>query len=167
MPIRSTTSGQETIAIFESTAEEKYEDGFNLLSYVSPGNGIYLMGYAAEMLLKSAYFRIIGLSETTPITRQHLRDARSEAARLSVGASDEQFHNVEFWGEIVIKKRIQQARGLPFAFVVELENRTRRLALNWFVEMRYRDLQGVTKQDLEDVFDDVVWIKSNYERFWR
>ncbi len=167
MPIRTSITGQETIASFEAAAEEKYEDGFNLMASASPGNGIYLMGYAAEMLLKSAYFRILGLAEVTPITWQHLTRARSDAATLGVTASDEHFHNVEFWGELVIKKRTQQARGLSPALETELAQRTQRLALNWFVEMRYRSLQGVAKQDIEDVLDDVIWIKSNQERFWR
>ncbi len=63
MPIRQQTqSVPETIKGFEAAAEAKYEDGFNLMAedgfnlmaYVSPGNGVCLMGYAAEMLLKSA-----------------------------------------------------------------------------------------------------------------
>lgn len=167
MPIRSLISRQETIASFEAAATEKYEDGFNLMASASPGNGIYLMGYAAEMLLKSAYFRLIDLAEIMPITKQDLKNARADAVTLSVIASDEQFHNVEFWGELVIKKRAQQVRGLPVAVETELVRRTQRLTQNWFVEMRYRSLQGVAKQDMEDILDDVIWIKSNHENFWR
>lgn len=167
MPIRSSTSEQETIASFEAAAEEKYEGGFNLMATVSPGNGIYLMGYAAETLLKAAYFRIIGLAETTPIAKQDLKNARADAMALSVTASDEQFHSVEFWGELVIKKRAQLARPLSHILATELEHRTQRLTQNWFVEMRYRSLQGVAKQDMEDVLNDVIWIKSNHENFWR
>ena len=120
------------------------------------------MGYAAEMLLKAAYFRTIGLSVTEPIIRQHLRDARIDAASLGVVSDDEQFHNVAFWGEIFIKKRIQVARALPPTLAAELMQSIQRLSCNWYVEMCYCSIQGVTKQDLEDVLDDVIWIKSNY-----
>jgi len=168
MPVRSLAqSTPETIQGFEAASEEKYEDGFNLMATASPGNGIYLMGYAAEMLLKAAYFRVIGLAATVPITRQHLRNARAEAAILGVVPDDEQFHNVAFWGEIVIKKRTQQARALSPVLADGLEQSTKRLSQNWYVEMRYRSIQGVSKQDVEDVLDDVIWIKSNHENFWR
>ena len=70
MPIRSLfQSSPETVLGFEAAAEEKYEDGFNLMATASQGNGVYLMGYAAEMLLKSAYFRVVGLGHTVPITK--------------------------------------------------------------------------------------------------
>lgn len=168
MPIRLSFSGQdESIEGFEAAAENKYEAGFNLMASAQSGEGVNVIGYVAELLLKSSYFRIIGFADTAPITRQHLRDARSEAASLGVVSPDEQFHNVEFWGEIVIKKRVQQGRSLPSAFQLQLEYHTQRLAQNWFVEMRYRDLQGVDKQDVEDVLDDIVWIKTNYMDFWR
>ncbi len=149
MPVRSLAqSTPETIQGFEAASEEKYEDGFNLMATSSPGNGIYLMGYAAEMLLKADYFRVIGLAATVPITRQHLRSARADAA-------------------ILIKKRSQQGRALFPVLADGLEQSTKRLSQNWYVEMRYRSIQGVSKQDVEDVLDDVIWIKSNHENFWR
>ena len=168
MPIRSQVQAlPETVRGFEAAAEEKYEDGFNLMASSSPGNGLYLMGYAAEMLLKSAYFRLIGLGETVPITRQHLQQARSEAKSAGVVTVDEQFHNVEFWGELIIKIRLGQSRGFSETFAASLKHHTKRLAQNWFVDLRYQSLQGISKQDLEDALDDVIWIKSNHEKFWR
>lgn len=168
MPIRSQTqSVPETIQGFEAAAEDKYEDGFNLMASASPGNGVYLMGYAAEMLLKSAYFRVAGLSVSAPITRQELSQARADANNLGVLAAPENFHNIAFWSELIVKKRLRQSRGLTAALAAELDLRSARLAQNWFVEMRYQLLQGVTVQDLEDVLDDVVWIKSKHQDFWR
>ncbi len=168
MPIRQQLqSTSETIQGFEAAAEEKYEDGFNLMAYASPGNGIYLMGYAAEMLLKSAYFRVAGLGIHTPITKSHLTQAKTDAANLGVLASAEHFHSLAFWSELIIKKRVQQSRGLAPAFTTELDKRAKRLAQNWFVEMRYHLLQGITAQDVDDVMDDVVWIRSNHEDLWR
>ncbi len=168
MSIRLSFSGQdESIEGFEAAAENKYEAGFNLMASAQSGEGVNVIGYVGELLLKSSYFRIIGLSDTTPITRQHLRDARAEAASLGAVSNDEQFHNIEFWGELVIKKRIQQGRSLPGAFQTQLEYHTQRLAQNWFVEMRYHDLQGVDIKDVEDVLDDIIWIKTNYKDFWR
>lgn len=168
MPIRSLfRSVPETILGFEAAAEEKYEDGFNLMATASQGNGVYLMGYAAEMLLKSAYFRVVGLGHNVPITRNELNQARSDANLLMVIADVESFHNVAFWSELIVKKRMQLARSLQPSLATELDFRSKRLAQNWFVDMRYHLLQGVVMQDLEDVLDDVVWIKSNHEDLWR
>ena len=167
MPIRSLAqSTPESITGFEAAAEEKYEDGFNLMASPSPGNGVYLMGYVAEMLLKSAYFRLIGLSATATITRTELNQARSAARTLGVAAPEESLHGLEFWGELLIKTRRQGVLMAPL-IEAELDKRTKLLAQNWFVEMRYQALQGISLSDVEAVLDDVIWIKSNYEQLWR
>ena len=48
-----------------------------------------------------------------------------------------------------------------------LQIKATRLNTNWSVKMRYHILQGVVKQDLEDVLEDIVWIKSNHNSNWR
>lgn len=52
----------ETIGGFETAAEERYWDGIEMLTSPGPHRaaGIYLIGYAAEMLLKTASFRFNG-----------------------------------------------------------------------------------------------------------
>ncbi len=168
MPIRLQVQATlETILGFETAAEEKYEDGFNLMASNSPGNGVYLMGYAAEMLLKAAYFRFKGLPEVDPLTFQHLKQARQDARKVyGVAADDDNFHGIEFWGELLIKARQTVNRPLRPAVEGELDQRAKSLAANWYVDMRYHSLQ-IVQQDVEAVLDDVVWVKSNYETLWR
>lgn len=167
MPIRSQVqSTPETVEGFEKAAEGMYEDGFNLMASAS-GNGVYLMGYVAEMLLKSAYFRFVGLSSTAAITKAELNQAHADAVALGVVAGHEQFHGLEFWAELLLKTRQQAASPLDGALEVGLGQHSRSLAQNWLVNMRYHSHQGIQAQDLEAVLDDVVWIKSNYEKLWR
>ena len=42
-----------------------------------------------------------------------------------------------------------------------------RLNTNWSVKMCYYPLPGIARQDLEDVLDDVVWLKSKHSDFWK
>ena len=168
MPIRSQVqTATETILGFEAAAEEKYEDGFSLMASPSPGNGVYLMGYVAEMLLKAAYFRFQGLPDADPLTFHHLKQARQDAKNLyGVTADDDHFHGVDFWGELVTQARRHKNLPLSLSVEQELDQRTKRLAQNWFVEMRYFSLK-ISLKDVEAVLDDVVWIKSHYEELWR
>lgn len=40
-----------------------YEAGFNPITSAQSGQGVYLMGYVAGMLLKSACFRLRGFAD--------------------------------------------------------------------------------------------------------
>ena len=167
MPIRQQTQGvQETLDGMEQAASEKIEVGFNPLTDGS-SVGIELMGFATEMLLKSAYFRFIGHPGSDAITRQHLTQAEKDAHILSVVASPESFHSVEFWGELLIKQRRSQSRPLSALMENDLHKSVQKVHRNWHVTMRYQSIKGIQKSDLDDVFDGVMWIKSNYEALWR
>ena len=164
MPIRPLFSGQdESIAGFEAAAENMYEASFNLMASAQSGQGVYLMGYVAEMLLKSAYFRLRGFAAQQVITMTDLRDA---VQRHHLTLPAEKYHDLELWAQLIIRERV--LNGLSNSGMEgDLQTTTTRLNTNWSVKMRYYPLQGVVKQDLEDVLDDVVWIKSNHNDFWR
>lgn len=164
MPIRPLFSGQdESIEGFEAAAENMYEAGFNLMASAQSGQGVYLMGYVAEMLLKSAYFRLHGFTFQQVISMADLRDA---VQRHHLPLPPEKFHDLELWAQLIIRERNLKTLSNPL-MESDLQTTTTRLNTNWSVKMRYYPLQGVVRQDLEDVLDDVVWIKSNHNGFWR
>jgi hypothetical protein len=170
MSIRTRVSAYRTadsISEFEAAAEQKYEDGFNLLASNTPGNGVYLMGLAAEMLLKSAYFRFIGYATYRPVQGSDLHNAQQEASRLGVVAACDHYHNPEFWSELLIKKRVQIGNPLQTTLEAGLASATSRLSQNWWIGMRYVHFAAIDKTDLDHVLDDVVWIKSNHDALWR
>lgn len=164
MPIRPLISGQdESIDGFEAAAEDMYEAGFNLMASAQSGQGVYLMGYVAEMLLKSAYFRLRGFAAQQVITMTDLRDA---VQRHHLALPAEKFHDLELWAQLIVAERALASLSNA-SMEGDLQTKATRLNTNWSVKMRYYVLQGVVKQDLEDVLDDVVWIKSNHKDFWR
>ncbi len=164
MPIRLFFSGQdESIEGFEAAAENKYEAGFNLMASPQSGDGVYLMGYVAELLLKSAYFRLRGFSSQQNIEMSDLRDA---VQRHHLSLPSDRFHDLERWGQLVLRERVLAYLTNP-SMEHDLQATVTRLNTNWSVKMRYLDLQGVDKQDVEDVLDDVIWIKTNHKDFWR
>ena len=82
----STPAGRReaTLEDFENSAFSKYEAALELITQPAgthQGAGVYLMGYVAEMLLKSAYFRF---KDNPPdpshyeVDRTKLADAKDE-----------------------------------------------------------------------------------------
>lgn len=164
MPIRPLFSGQdESIAGFEAAAEGMYEAGFNLMASTQSGQGVYLMGYVAEMLLKSAYFRLRGFAAGQVIVMTDLKDA---VQRHHLALPPEKYHDLELWAQLVTSERLLVGLSNP-SMEGDLQLKAARLNTNWSVKMRYYSLQGIARQDLEDVLDDVVWIKSKHSDFWR
>lgn len=167
MPIRHIITA-ETILSFEASAHEKYEAGFELLANGVYGTGVYLMGLAAEMMLKAAYFRYIGIGQTVNIDKTHLTAAKNNATSLGVIAQPEQYHNLKFWSELIIKQRISDSKSLSVGIETTLNGYIQKLNDNWEIGMRYKDYQqGVQISDLNDVFDAVTWIHDNQESLWR
>ena len=164
MPIRPLFSGQdESIEGFEAAADGMYKAGFNLMASTQSGQGVYLMGYVAEMLLKSAYFRLRGFATGQVITMTNLRDA---VQRHHLALPPEKYHDLELWAQLIISERL--LIGLSNSSMEsDLQLTATRLNTNWSVKMRYYPLQGIARQDLEDVLDDIVWLKSNHSDFWR
>ena len=151
----------ETIQEFELAAEERYWTGLELMTRGEGAAGIYLLGYVAEMLLKNSYFLLDKLTTPTfPIGTQ-LGQAKLALSTFIPGRSFKNYHDLIFWVDLLVEKRRQEARPLPTTVEVELMQHTRRLADNWFVELRYRAAQA-TAFEVNSVYEDVTWIRSHY-----
>lgn len=68
MPLRNLNGAtEETILEFQAAAEDRYWEAISLMTDGHLAGGIYLAGYVAEMLLKSAYFSVRGEALTAQI----------------------------------------------------------------------------------------------------
>ena len=151
----------ETIQEFDLAAEERYWTGLDLMTRGEGTAGIYLMGYAAEMLLKNSYFLLQkSTSPSFPVGTQ-LGLAKLAASTFLPGRPCKNYHDLGFWTDLLIEKRRQEARLLPASLEFVLAQHTRRLANNWFVELRYRSSQA-TVSEVNHVYEDVTWIRSHY-----
>lgn len=163
MPLRTRlTLASETVQDFEIAADERFEEGLELLTLGRLGAGIYLLGYAAEMLLKNACYRFAGADLTDPVAGFW---GPALARGRGYGLQPESSHSVRFWAYTLRADRVGAGQPLPMSTDAELCATVHRLYDNWWVEMRYRPDQALSAE-AEEVLDDVGWLRSNYNALW-
>ena len=156
----------ETVQEIEAAAELRYEEAILFLKNEATRTiGVYVMGYAAEMLLKTAYFRFRDAASYDNVG-DLLGAAKLSAKALEVVAVSENYHSLLFWTQLLLRTRSQDKRKLPKYLETELHLRTERLYQNWWVEMRYHALTA-TEQEALLIRKDVEWLRKHYESLWR
>lgn len=166
MAIRHRISGSaETIQDYELAAEDRYWDGMELLVAGHTVGGLYLLGFAAEMWLKYAYFRFTGARPGDP-ARSHFGPARSHARQLLPSIPAEGYHSLAFWAGLLRETRQLRSRAWPTDFDASFVQRCRRAYGNWLVDMRYRRI-AIEQADVRSLYDDVSWIRTHRVRLWR
>ena len=152
----------ETVQEFELAAEEKYWVAMDLITRGDGATGIYLMGYVAEMLLKNSYFLLDSNTAPTFPVGSQLALAKNAAKNVFLPQYPfTNYHDLVFWAALLAEKRRQEGRPLPPNMEMALTQHVRRLADNWFVELRYRSAQAEASE-INEVYEDVTWIRSHY-----
>jgi hypothetical protein len=148
----------------ESAAERRLWDAFVLAASHEGAetSAVYLLGYVAEIVLKTAFYRERGLSRFVD-TAAARRLARSYRAAYRRSPND---HDLQYW--LFVLERIKSAHGrrLSPAFLGAVALRIGLLADNWNESLRYRDARP-TPAELNQVLDSVEWIWKNRKRLWR
>ena len=130
--------GPDTIARFSRSAPLRVEEG-DSLSKKYPLTAIYLYGYAAEMVLKGAYFRNLRFGLTQEIDR----DTRNRAMALAKlnGFMSSDPHDIPGWARLLVWDK--QTLHIP-AYKPDLERKIVDQSLviyeNWRPQMRYRNM---------------------------
>jgi hypothetical protein len=128
----------DCISEFRAAARWRFQDGVSLAGAGRRTATIYLWGYAAEMLLKAAYFHAIGFSATRPITPADLRGAVANAPRLGFSWAGN-LHSLESWARLLVTTRAS-IPGLAYAvrgFANQVVIRCRQLQRLWSEILRY------------------------------
>ena len=155
----------QTIQEMEAAAEERYFESEFLISTGCLSSGIYLAGYAAEMLLKCAYFILDGAKPDESILPR-LGPSAKTGRILLPAIPFEHGHNLRFWTAMIRIRRGRVRRWLPGIIDQQLIQRTRRLYQNWWIQMRYlRDI--ASEREVRTVLEDVSWIRHYYKDLWR
>jgi hypothetical protein len=161
---RQLDTTSETVADFDLAAESRYWDGCQLITQGHGLGGVYLLGYAAEMILKHACFRVDRGRPADPAagffgpTRLWMRHHHAAIA-------PESYHSLLFWAYYLRGKRRETGVVLPDAVDWELVRRTRRLYSIWSVDLRYRDWTAPAAET-QSVYDDVTWLRDTRIRLW-
>lgn len=162
---------KDSIKKFELSAQHKYQAGLALIDNGDERTGIEQLGYSAEMLLKSAYFRFmrsrIGLQRTTStITYKMLRDAAQEGVRLHIRYDPEGYHSLLFWALLLVATRQDYSQGLSQETEEQLRVRIRQLHPIWMIEDRYQPKSYLT-EDVLLMRAHVTWLRDNHQHLWR
>ena len=152
----------ETWPSMERAAEQRFLDGLALATG-DPGReagAIYLLGYVAEMLIKTAHFRTIGVPANQDIAPV-LRAVRNHS--LWTGRN---LHDLRSWIDFLIDVRQLQGKPIspPTAGIIRQQVLT--VDAHWRETLRYTS-QTATAVELNEVFDSVEWLHDNYALLWR
>jgi len=152
----------ETWPLMELAAEQRYWDGLNLAMGEKgcETGALYLLGYVAEMLLKTAYFRINSISPSDNIA-PHLRTA-NQHSRWRGG----NLHNLRSW--FYLLDDVRTYRGNPWSpvLVATVERHVLTVDAHWRESLRYTSV-AANDAELEETFASVDWLLANYNVLWR
>lgn len=151
-------SNPETVQDLAIASDEKYWEGIELLVSGRRGEGIYLLGYSVEMMLKNACFLAEG-ARPSDLVGPRLGPIRSWAKSALPDIPPESYHSLRFWVHVLRRKRASLGRQLPRQVDAGLVRRTHRIHGTWIVSMRYKPDQAL-QQEAESVYNDVTWIRD-------
>ena len=155
----------ETVAEMEKAALSRFREGRFLVESGWYDSGIYLLGFAAEIFLKTAYCRV-----DSQVRRNFLVAARMTPARrywrITFGDIPSG-HDILFLALSIENDRPRQGKQPWPVATARLFNTTiDRIAECWTVEMRYHSPKA-TQAEAEDMLADVSWLRQNYAVLWR
>lgn len=96
----------DSIREFRAAARQRFQDAVSAAASDRRTAAVYLWGYAAEVTLKGAYFRLIGFGSTLVITPLDLQNAVNRGIALGVvWPTRARWHNVRAWAELLVTHR--------------------------------------------------------------
>src|SRR5262249_281475 len=125
---------------FRASARQRFEDGVALAAAGHRTGAIYLWGYTAEMILKAAYFSLLGRPEAAVLTwtadiLPAINAGRSMGIAWPVHG---QGHNVRAWAECLVATRAATpGTAYPHPFGLEVQARGQRIGNLWSETLRY------------------------------
>jgi len=124
---------------------------------------IYLWGYAAEMLLKAAYFTFIGVPKLRSLTfPQDIQPAIARGRVLGIAwPAQGAGHNVRAWAELLVIVRAATPGGAFSArFGVQVQRCGQRISELWRETLRYHK-NVAYEHEVDHVRGAVSWLLSH------
>ena len=131
----------DSIREYRASAQQRYNDALAMAGYGRRTGAIYLWGYTAEMILKAAYFSLIGLPDTRALTwGADLRPAIARGRAMGIGWPPAgEGHNVRAWAELlVVVRALAPATAFAAPFALEVQRHGQRIEQLWRETLRYR-----------------------------
>lgn len=158
----------ETLTEIELAARRRYDDAVALFLANQFAGAIYILGYVAEIHLKSAVYRRLGAlpSHQAEVFR---RRAGSEAKRLALPdlkGQAESGHGVRYCARLLWSLPNTRGQLLSSELRTPLWRHVFRIHSNWWVEMRYYS-DPATRDEAAAAFRSVEWIMKHQLSLWR
>lgn len=155
----------DSIREFRASARQRYDDG---LTAAAGGRGlaaIYLWGYSAEMLLKAAYFSVLGVGEGTSLQMAvHINPAIQLGRGLGIAwPQGGQGHNVCAWAELLVLERATHpnpAMAYPVDFGDQVQANGQRISHLWNETLRYHKNKPYS-YEITQVREAAEWLIVN------
>lgn len=166
MPLLRRLATQETIGDMLLASNARYDEGLALLDAGYRDGGIYLLGYAAEMILKTSFCRVESILSPDVEVRSRFSIAERHWERVTGQPPKGYEHSLKFW-EFVLAPERAARRKPPLGIMVSqtLSKCVQVVAENWDVKMRYQSGDATT-QEAESVRDAVKWMRDNQRTLW-
>jgi len=134
---------QDSIREYRAAARQRFDDALAMATAGAPRRtgAIYLWGYSIEMILKAAYFSLIGLPETRVIGwGTDLRPAIHRGRAMGIAWPPQgEGHNVRAWAELLVRERaLLPTTIFPAPFGLEVQRQGQRVEQLWRETLRYR-----------------------------
>jgi hypothetical protein len=157
----------ESVREFRQSARQRYNDGLALAGAGADNRAaaIYVWGYASEMMLKAAYFSLLGLAEDDPITMGgHIHPAinRGRTAPLTIAwPAQGAGHNIRAWAELLVGVRaLVPATVYPPDFAAQVQGCGQRIWQLWRETLRYHKNRAYL-YEVQQVREATTWLLAN------
>jgi len=148
----------------EKAAEERFWDGLTLLlSEENRGTGgIYLLGYTAEILLKTAFFRFIGIAGTEDLW---IKGGGFDTAKTHSGWKGKNLHDLLGWIDLLIDERTTAGKPLNPVIAGQADLHVKLVNNHWREILRYK-YTDASDNEIAEVYQGVEWIRDNHHLLW-
>jgi hypothetical protein len=153
----------ESIAEFRASATARYEEALSLSTQGYRTGAIYLWGYAAEMILKAAYFRLIGRAYADVLAMPgDINAAIANGIALGIAWPPHgRGHNVRAWSEfLVVKRATLPGAAYPTAFGRRVQQSGQTIGQLWNETLRYHK-NVAYPHEVRQIRYSVEWLLTN------
>ncbi len=155
--------GHDTISRLEKAAARRFIEAEWLVEGKHHLTAIYFFGYAVEITVGTAYFRMKGYGLLDPL----LPVDRNKALIAAKGRSlmTDKSHPIDGWAELLIEEK---GALFPPAFERKIErairNKTVELRDNWGPKLRYRSMDA-TEEQVKAAREAADWFLKKFPKF--
>lgn len=157
---------KDTWGEMTQAAERHYWDGLTLAlaEHTQRVGAIYLLGYVAEILLKTAYYQIRRVRSNESVLAE-LRGMEGRATQLGFPWVGNR-HNLRSIAKLLIEERLKIGHAMEPNMAGLLMYHTSRLAGHWSETLRYKNLTA-SEREMAEVYGSIDWLKKHYDNLWR